>query len=57
MKSLTSKQLNSQLQQMAQGIEQTIGWVSNTRQHSARLDTEADLLTIKLQRHRKKRVS
>lgn len=54
MKSLTSKQLNSQLQQMAQGIEQTIGWVSNTRQHSARLDTEADLLTIKLQRHRKK---
>lgn len=54
MKSLTNKQLNRQLQQVTQGIDQTIDWISHTRQHAMRLDIEADLLTIKLRRHRKK---
>ncbi len=54
MKSLTSRQLNSQLQQVTQGIEQTIDWINNTRQHAIRLDIEADQLTVKLRRHRNK---
>ncbi|CFQ57642.1 putative virulence factor [Yersinia frederiksenii] len=54
MKSLTNLQLNSQLQQVTQGIDQTIDWINNTRQHAIRLDIEADQLTIKLRRHRNK---
>ncbi|WP_145572876.1 putative virulence factor [Yersinia mollaretii] len=54
MKSLTNKQLNRQLLQVTQGIDQTIDWISHARQHAMRLDIEADLLTIKLRRHRNK---
>ncbi|WP_145515328.1 putative virulence factor [Yersinia aleksiciae] len=54
MKSLTNKQLSRQLQQVTQGIGQTIDWISHTRQHAMRLDIEADLLTIKLRRQRNK---
>lgn len=54
MKSLTNKQLSRQLQQVTQGIDQTIDWISHTRQHALRLDIEADLLTIKLRRQRNK---
>ncbi|CNK66109.1 putative virulence factor [Yersinia aleksiciae] len=54
MKSLTNKQLSRQLQQVTQGIDQTIDWISHTRQHAMRLDIEADLLTIKLRRQRNK---
>lgn len=54
MKSLTNKQLSRQLQQVTQGIDQTIDWISHTRQHAMRMDIEADLLTIKLRRQRNK---
>lgn len=54
MKSLTSRQLNSQLQQVTQGIDQTIDWINTTRQHALRLDIEADQLTVKLRRQRNK---
>lgn len=54
MKSLTNQQLNNQLQQLAQGIDQTFDWINNTRQHAMRLDIEADQLAIKLHRHRNK---
>lgn len=54
MKSLTSQQLNSQLQQVTQGIDQTIDWINTTRQHAMRLDIEADQLTVKLRRLRNK---
>ncbi|MFV8798811.1 putative virulence factor [Yersinia sp. LJYL362] len=54
MKSLTSRQLNSQLQQVTQGIDQTIDWINTTRQHALRLDIEADQLTVKLRRQRHK---
>lgn len=51
MRSLTNQQLNHQLQQITQGIDQAIDWMSDARQHAMRLDIEADLLTIKLRRH------
>ncbi|WP_145562006.1 putative virulence factor [Yersinia canariae] len=54
MKSLTSRQLNSQLLQVTQGIDQTIDWINHTRQHALRLDIEADQLVVKLRRHRNK---
>lgn len=54
MKSLITQQLNNQLEQVTQGIDQTINWINNVRQHAIRLDIEADLLTIKLRRHRNK---
>ncbi|CFQ84165.1 putative virulence factor [Yersinia frederiksenii] len=54
MKSLTHRQLNSQLQQVTQGIDQAIDWINNTRQHAIRLDIEADQLAITLRRHRNK---
>lgn len=54
MKSLTNRQLNSQLKQVTQGIDQTIDWINNTRQHAIRLDIEADQLAVKLRRHRNK---
>lgn len=54
MKSLITQPLNRQLQQVTQGIDQTIDWISNVRQHAIRLDIEADLLAIKLRRNRNK---
>ncbi|MDN0105379.1 virulence factor SrfC family protein [Yersinia rochesterensis] len=54
MKSLTNQQLNSQLKQVTQGIDQTIDWINNTRQHAIRLDIEASQLAVKLRRHRNK---
>lgn len=54
MKSLNNRQLNSQLKQVTQGIDQTIDWINNTRQHAIRLDIEADQLVVKLRRHRNK---
>ncbi|AJJ62020.1 putative virulence factor [Yersinia aldovae] len=50
MKSLTNQQLHSQLQQVTQGIDQTIDWISTVRRHAARLDIEADHLALKLRR-------
>lgn len=52
MKSLIPQQLNSQLQQVTQGIDQAIDWINSARQHSVRLDSEADQLAIKLRRAR-----
>ncbi|KHN52228.1 putative virulence factor [Pectobacterium fontis] len=55
MKRLTPKQLSTrlhgQLQAVAQGVEQAIGWVESTRQNAPRLDIEADRLIVKLRRN------
>ncbi|MCG8707778.1 virulence factor [Brenneria sp. 4F2] len=58
MKPLTPKQLssrlNSQLQAVAQGVDQAIDWIETTRQNAPRLDIEADRLIVKLRRNRDK---
>ncbi|RLM22863.1 virulence factor [Brenneria alni] len=58
MKPLTPKQLssrlNSQLQAVAQGVDQAIDWIETTRQNAPRLDIEADRLIVKLRRNRNK---
>lgn len=50
MKSLNAKQINSQLQTIAHSVTQAIDWVDNAREHSHRLNIEADSLRIKLYR-------
>ncbi len=46
------KQLHKQLRLMAQGIDQGMDWVENTRHQAPRLDIEAQGLLIKLRRTR-----
>ena len=50
MKSLNAKQINSQLQTIAHSVTQAIDWVDNAREHSPRLNIEADSLRVKLYR-------
>ncbi|MGM3172569.1 putative virulence factor [Dickeya lacustris] len=58
MKPLTPKQLSGRLSRqvlsVAQGIDQAIGWVEETRRNVPRLEMEADRLIIKLRRCRNK---
>ncbi|ACS85672.1 putative virulence factor [Musicola paradisiaca] len=58
MKALTPKQLSSrlsrQLQSVADGVDQAIAWVEETRRNVPRLDMEADRLIVKLRRCRNK---
>lgn len=52
MKPLNSKQINNQLQVITQHVDLALDWLENTRQHSPRLDIEADSLRVKLHRCR-----
>lgn len=57
MKPLNSKQINNQLQVITQHVDLALDWLESTRQHSPRLDIEADSLRVKLHRCRYQAVS
>ena len=52
MKPLNSKQINNQLQVITHHVDQALDWLENARQHSPRLNIEADSLRVKLHRCR-----